>query len=485
MAGVARHGLTYAVGIMLNKGIAFLMLPVYTRFLSPADYGVLALVEMTLDVISILAGAQLALGMFRYYHKTEDAHERHAVVSTTLVALAVSYAFIGACAFAAAGPLSTLVFGDARHAPLLRIASMSLAFQSLLIVPLSFARLTDRSTLFVATNAVKLVLSLSLNILFLVYYEMGVRGIFLSTLIANVITGTGLLVWTLRTVGLRYSPAATRDLLRYGVPMIGTQLATFVATFGDRYFLQATGDEAVVGLYNLSYQFGFLLFMLGYAPFEMIWVPKRFEIAKRADRDVVLAQGFRYANLLLLPAAAALTLFVRDVLQLMSTPPFHPAADIVPVILIAYVLLAWVGMQDIGILVRERTSLLTLVNWVAALVALAGYALLIPRWLGFGAAVATVLSFAVRYVLTYAISQHLWPVRYDWGPVVRLTALTVVAGIAGYLVPADSLTLSIAAHSAIFVAYLAAGWTLGGLTAEDKSRARMLLAGGLARLRSA
>src|SRR5688500_15807481 len=76
MTGVGRQTLIYGLGLILGKGVGLLMLPVYTRFLTPADYGVLELVEMTLELISIAAGAQLALGIFRYYHKAQTEQEK-------------------------------------------------------------------------------------------------------------------------------------------------------------------------------------------------------------------------------------------------------------------------------------------------------------------------------------------------------------------------------------------------------------------------
>src|SRR5207245_2004604 len=81
---------------------------------------------------------------------------------------------------------------------------------------------------------------------------------------------------------------------------------------------------------------------------------------------------------------------------------------------------SWTVMHNIGMQVQERTEYYTLANWVGALVALAGYALLIPRLLGLGAALATVASFGVREWMVYALSQRLWPVHYRWTPVIRL-----------------------------------------------------------------
>jgi O-antigen/teichoic acid export membrane protein len=285
LARLGRHSLIYGAGTVLRKALSFVMLPVYTRFLTPGDYGVMELIEMTLDVISIVAGAQIALGIFRYYHKATTDEERKQVVSTALILLIVGYGVVGLGSFACAPLLSRLVFRTAEYAPLVRIAALSVALQSMIVAPLAYVRVRERSHIFVTTNLAKLIIAVLGNLVFVVHYRMGVRGVLTSGLIANVIIAAALTGGMVREVGLRFSRAATRSLLRYGVPMIGTQLATFIATFGDRYFLQAASNVTAVGLYTLAYQFGFVLASLGYMPFEAVWEPARFEIAKRPDRD--------------------------------------------------------------------------------------------------------------------------------------------------------------------------------------------------------
>lgn len=470
MGRVGRHTLVYGAGILMSKALSFLMLPVYTRYLTPADYGVVGLIEITLDVIAIMGGSQLVAGIYRFYHKADRERRRREVVATALVALGVSYMTVATLAFAAAPLLSRLVFGSGVHTGLVRLAAVSLGFQALLLVPLAYARVRDRSVLFVGVNAAKLVLAALLNVLFIVVLRMGPAGVFASSAITSAVVGTAMTVWLVRRVGMHPTRAAARDLVRYGLPLVATQFATFAATFGDRFFLEKTAGTAEVGIYNLAYQFGFLLAVVGFLPFDQVWGPKRFEIASRPDRDSLLARGFIYANVLLLTTAVGIVLFVEPVLGVMSDPAFHGAAALVPVILIAYVLQSWAKAQDIGILVSERTSFITIANWSAALMALAGYALLVPRFHGWGAAWATVVAFALRYVLTYRFSQAIWPVAYRWEPVLRLLGLAVAVSAAALLLPDMALLPGLAARFALLALYAAALWYLGVVTPGERDR---------------
>lgn len=463
----------YALGLLLSKVVSFVMLPVYTHYLTPGDYGVMELIDMTLDIIAMIAGGGMAAGIFRYFHKAESEREQLSVVSTALQMLASSYFVVATIAFAVAPALSKLVFGSASYGPLVRIGAGTLAFQSLVAVSLAYIRVRNRSIAFVMANLAKLLLALSLNIYFVVFLKLGARGVLTSTLIATAVVGTTLAIIVVREIGFAWSMQATRNLLRYGIPLIGTQFATFIATFGDRYFLQHASNVTAVGLYTLAYQFGFILSTLGYTPLEMVWVPARFGVAKRADRDETFARTFVYLNVWFLSVAVGMALFITDFLHVMTAPAFHPAATLVPIILIAYVFQGWATIQDVGIHVKERTEFITIANWLSAATAIIGYAVLIPRFLAFGAALATVSAFAVRWGATYYFSQRLWRVGYRWSPVARQVGIGVTVCVVSLIMPpASSFLTSVMRHTVLFLIYLIGLWHLGVLTAAERSRLR-------------
>lgn len=485
LTGVARHSLVYAVGMIIGRAVSFLMLPIYTRFLTPADYGVMALVEMTLDFISIVAGARLALGLFRYYHKEETPEGRNDIISTSFLLIGIMYTLVGGAAFFAAAPLSQMMFGSGEHTILFRVAAVNVALGALSIIPFSLARVQDRSLLFVGMNLFRLVLQVAFVLLFLVVMRLGVLGVFLATLVANLTVGGVMTVWLFRRVRLSWTGGAARDLLRYGVPLMATQVATFATTFSDRFFLQAWADEAAVGLYNLAYQFGFIMVMLGYGPIEQIWGPKRFAIVKQSDADAVLSRGFLLINIVLISVAVAIALFVKDLLRVMATEEFHSAYRVVPIILLAYVFSSWSSIQDIGILVREKTRYIAIANFVVAAVAILGYFLFIPRFFEWGAAGVTLVAFALQFALVYWFSQRLWRVQYRWRPVLVLMGWAATITIAGILLPEMPIVSSILVRSVLGLVFLGGLWLLPILGAEDRQAGMMLVVNLRERMRGA
>jgi O-antigen/teichoic acid export membrane protein len=467
-ARVGRQAALYGLGIILGKALSFVALPIYTRLLTPADYGVIQLIEMTFDMLTILAGSRLAVGVFRFYHKADNNVDRRAVLTTALILLFTTFSIIAVAAWIAAPSLSRLIFRSDEFTGVIRIASLSFPWDGILGVPLAYLRLRDRAGAFVGIGLIKSLMQLVGVFILLAHFDMGVRGVFLSTLIANTLVGTALVTLLLRETGLRFSRQAGRDLFRFGMPLVVTQVATFFTTFGDRYFLQASQNETQVGIYALAYTFGFLLFTIGYTPFSSVWDPIRFEIATREDRDPIFNRAFIHMNVLLFTAATGIGVFAGDLLRLMSDPAFWPAVPLVPIILVAYILQGWAGFQEIGILVREQTRYVTIANWAAALVALVGYATLIPRYGGWGAAWTTAAAFALRAGLIYRFSQQLWPLHYTWTPIIRLFLLSALTVGTARALPELPLGPSILVGFLLMSGYLAGVWLLDIIPVEER-----------------
>jgi O-antigen/teichoic acid export membrane protein len=457
----------FAALTLLSKGVSFFMLPLYSRYLGTAGYGVIELIENALDVLQIVAGSRLLGGVFRFYYKTDDQTMRRRVVSTAILTIYAGYACAALIAFVFAPQLAEFI-GDVKYTGLARLASANLAVVALYFVPPVFLRLTGRFVTLVRMNLIRLPLQVTMNILFLVYFHMGPAAIFLSTLICNIVIGGAMTVMVFREVGFGYDKNVAKDLYRYGAPLIVTQFATFILTYGDRPFLRVVANLSSVGLYTMAYSFAFLLAYVAQTPFDLVWEPKKFEIAKRADRDSIYARVFVYQNVTLLTLAVGMSLFVHGVLRIMATPDFYPAANVVPILLIAMIFQAWTASQDVGIGVSEKTKYIAIANWTSAGVVLIAYAILIPRYAGWGAAIATAIAYAVRYGLTYYFSQRLWPIRYNWQPVLRLAALAVVTVIVSVVVPAHSPVTALAARVAEFASFLALAWWLPILSADDK-----------------
>lgn len=471
---VARHTLVYGAGVMLGSLASFLMLPVYTRYLTPRDYGVLELLGMTIDVIGMIAGLGLAAAVFKFHSEARDDDERRVLLSTATLgtlALALVTSLLG---MALAGPLARLVFGGAGDPRYFRVFFLIYFFQAAISPAFLLLRAKERSGWFVLVNLAKLILSLALNIYFVVVRRMGVDGVLWSTALVNGVLAAALVAWTLRSVGISFSLSRFRAMARFGAPLVVVSLSSFVLTFSDRYFLNWFASTAAVGVYALAYRFTFALSTLTVVPFGQIWEPRRFEVARRADAGDVYRRMFLYYSMALVGGATLMTAVIHPVLAVMVAPAFRGAARVVPLILAATILQQWAAYACVGLYLRSRTGLLAWTSLASVAATLVLNAVLIPRWGITGAALATLGAYLLRFALTYAFSQAWYPIRYPWGRVSVLGLTFLAVWTVRAMVEPRSLEMSIAFGAILCAATIVV--YLQVLTAAERAVIRELIA---------
>jgi O-antigen/teichoic acid export membrane protein len=434
----------YAAGIIVGKLASFIMLPVYTRYLTPADYGVLELLSMTIDVIGMIAGVGIGSAVFKFYADAEDAPAKDRVVSTAGVSAVVLAALTAALGLLFAPLLTRLVIGEGTDPLYMRIFFLTYLFQSCEHVPMMLLRAQQQAVRVVTCNVVRLVLNLSLSILFVVHFQMGVLGVLLSGLITGAVMAAALSVYLVRSVGVGFSVDRFRAMVRFGSPMVLWMLGSFVLVFSDRFFLNHYVGTAEVGIYSLAYKFAFMLSALAFSPFDLVWDPHRYEVAKRSDAKEVYARVFLYMNVAVGLGALGISLFVKDFLSLMSDPAFVPAYRIVPLLLLAQTFSHAVSYCTLGLFVTSNTRALGRIAFLAVVSTLALNFLLVSQFGIVGATWATVIAYALRFFWTYRSAQRYYPIRYGWGAIGRLYAIFGVAVALRWAVQPEHLPGSLA-----------------------------------------
>jgi O-antigen/teichoic acid export membrane protein len=438
---VGRHTLVYGVGVVASKLVSFIMLPVYTRFLTTADYGVIELLGTTIDIIGMIGGIGLAAGVFKHYAELKGKGERNELISTaTLGSTGIS--ILITCLGLIASPLLTkLLFGDNLSPLYFRLFFLIYFFQNLGNLSLIFVQAEERSGLFVALNVAKLFATLALTIWLVVALRWGIRGVLVANLCATAAFSTGLVIYTLRRVGFQFSHSQFVLLSRFGAPVALWTIGSFILTFSDRYFLNHYSGASAVGVYSLAYKFSFLLTAFAVAPFNQIWEPRRFVIAHQPDAAEIYRRMFIYLNLALFIGSIVIALFVKDFLTVLVAPAFLPAYRVIPLLLVTTIIQQWTGYANLGLYLKNSTYLYGASAVIGVIAALVLNMLLIPRYGMFGAAWATVGAYFIRFIPVYMLSQAKYHVTYAWGKVSELALL--FAGVLLVRYVADSFPLPI------------------------------------------
>ena len=408
-----KHTSIYTFGNLTSKAVGLLLIPVYTHYLKPREYGIIDILDLTIILIGVVVSMGLGSSLFRYYLAAETEEGRHEVVGSALLFSMISAGVVAIPILLGSRGISQLLFRTPGYASYLQLAMLSFWIGMIAETCRNYIRARQQSAFFVATLLIQLVISVGLNIYFIVFRHLGVMGFLLSSLIVSVLASGALLVHTLAETGFRVSIPTTRRMLIYGAPFIFSGLGSFVLNFADRYFLNAYANLTEVGIYALGYKFGFLISMLASAPFLQMWDAQVFVVQKEPNAKAVYARMFEYFAALILFGVLILSVFIKDVLRVMAAPEYFAAHHVVPIIALAYVFNGWGQYFRLGMLLTNRTRSIGVIMVGTGAVTLALYVIFIRAFHGMGAAVATLLSFALMMVWTYIVSQRLYPVPFN------------------------------------------------------------------------
>ena len=447
------HTGIYTLGNIMRQMVSFIMLPIYTRCLTPADYGVIELLSMIIDFFAIFLGLRIGEAIFRFYTQYEDKREKDEVISTALIMVGLLNMAGIMLIIIGAGPLSKIVFGSGEYVRYVVLFAFTLLFQSFIEIPMLFIRAQQKPWLFVGFSLMKLVLQLSLNIYFVVIMQLRVEGVIYSALISGGVMSLVMLGYTFSHIGMRFARAKAGKLVNFSLPLMMASLLSFYLVFGDRYFLRVFASLDDVGIYSLGYKFGFLLMFFTWQPFANIWDTQKYEVYRQDNARQAYQKIFFVISFAMILFSLGVSVFIKDLLRIMSDPAFVSAYKVVPVILAAYMVQGWTSFCNLGILLKGKTLYITKATGISVAVMTVGYLGLIPLFGAMGAAWATLIGFLARFFLVNRWASGLYDMRLSWNGTLRCALLALATFFLSLFAPAN-LVYSIGYHALLMVAFI-------------------------------
>lgn len=452
LKNIVKHTSVYSLGTILSKVVSFIMIPIYTRYLSTSDYGVLELITLVASVFSLVLSLRLTSGMLRYYYEYTDELDRNRLVSTILISVTLLAILTVVFISQYTELLSRLVIGSMDYADFFVAVLISMGFEMSSTISLTYLRILEKSVFFITISLLQLAIGFAFNIYFIVFLDFGVLGILYSMVIANGIACLILSAYTFRKVKLHFNFPMLKKVTLFSIPMILAGILIFILNMGDRFLLSRLGDLGEVGIYALGYKFGMLLGLFFGSPFLTMWAPKRLEIYQRnTNSDEFYSRILLYFILVLSFGGLLISLGIRDLLMLLATPEFLPAYRVVPFVILGYAFYNLYYIFDFGFYVHKKIYWYSIINATAVVINIGLNLIMIPKYGALGAAIVTAISFCVCPVFAYLVSQKYHPIRYDFTRVAQVIGFTLIFYLLGNSISIDSIYVSISVRL-LFVA---------------------------------
>ncbi len=433
---LATTGAAYTAASVISKLIAVALLPLYTRYLTPADYGAAEVFFAAVVAASIVIRFGVIEAVLRFYYKSGE--EPREVVATSFAALFWLGTVAALVALPFAEPISEALV-DRPAADLARISIAGLWVLTLHEYLLTLFRLEERARAFFTVTIANVLAAIGLTVFLVVGEGEGARGLLLGSYVSGAAFVLGLIVVHRRSLSLLVDRALLRRMLRFGLPTMPAELSLYALNFVDRIIIVRTVGLAEAGLYSLAVKFsqGVNVLVRG---FQLAWPPLAYSIrdddeARRAYAVVVtwFLAGCSFV-------VVGMWLFARWIARALAAPEFFDSFEAVGLISTAVTLYA-LYMVQVVILGRTGRTEFNLPATLAALAVNVALNLVLVPPLGIaGAGIALVASYLVVVGLMYGFTQRLFPVPYEWARLARIVLVSAVLVAAGeLLLPTDGL----------------------------------------------
>ncbi len=416
--------LVFGVGDAITRVAALLLLPIYTHILTPSDYGKLAIVTLVSTIVTLVLDSGQRSAFFKFYFSNESPQARRRLTGTVFIYLLVSAALILSLLFLFFERAAFSTFKDANLPPLIRIALIGAFFDIGSVIPFSTFRAEQRAAQYAALSLLRFFISVILNLLAVVFFRWGVIGVVYANLITSVLFFVICFAMTVRVMDWTLDLNLLKQLLYFGLPLVPANLAGWALTFSDRFFLQKYADLSQVGIYAVGYSMAGIIAMLtGW--FNTAYAPYCFSISSQPNVKVVYARVMTYSITLFTFVGLALAIFAREALLLLTSPAYYSAASIVPLIVLANLFFEINYIISFGLDLTGKTGYYLFIMGAGAIFnLLLNFALIKPFGM-MGAAVATLLSYALLPVIEYFIVRNLYPVPYEWRRLLKLAVVSM------------------------------------------------------------
>ncbi|MGN6870493.1 MAG: lipopolysaccharide biosynthesis protein [Solirubrobacteraceae bacterium] len=414
----------YQVADVVSKFIAVLLLPVYTRYISPAGYGVVELLANGVILISILVRFGMIESFLRFYFSDDDQDRRDALARRSVGFLLVTTTAVSVALAAAAWPLSKLVLGY-HDVTTFRIAVLGLWTFTNLEMAYALLRVEERLRVYAIASLINVALTIVSSVVLVVVLGKGARGLLLGNYGASTFVLLGLW-WTMRDrlLTARRSAEAHGVLLRFGLPTVPAEASVYALSIIDRYYIFHHRSPALAGLYSIAVKLaGAVAFIV--RAFQYAWPPLAYSV--RDDAQAARLYGLVTTYYLLVSGlvVAGLALLGRWVLRLLAAPSFFGAYRALP-----WVALGWAlyGLWVVFLVVAGRAKVTTR-NFPAALAGLVANVVLllvlVPGLGIAGAGVALCGAYVVMIAVMHLLTRRAFAAAFEWR---RLAQLAVVMG---------------------------------------------------------
>ncbi len=414
MSKLLENSILYTLVSVLQKAINLFLLPVYTRLLTPYDYGVIGVINSIIRLLSHIYSLAIPAAIRRFYSKYMDDKERVRGLWGTGLSIVILFSLF-----------MTIILGVFNRS-LLHPFLKGMPFYPFMVLGLIIVMFDPIYNLYQSSlqakqiggrysfnNLLFFVTKLFLIVLLVILFRLSSTGVLLAAAITSLIFAIYSFIAFLPDINIKIRGEHIKELLKYSLPLVPHSLSGWTISMIDRMFLNGLRSTEEVGVYSVGFQFGNIMNIMTTAVNQAYipWFFEQYQLGEAGRKEIVstskaLIYIYSYIGIVL-------SLFTQDVLRIMVPETFYEGWKVVPFLTFSYV---FNGMYFTycNTLFLEKTVIIPFVTFSSAITNIILNISLIPKYGIIGAAIASLVANIVSSIITLIVAERIASIRFSW-----------------------------------------------------------------------
>ena len=425
-----KQSMIYGVGTILVRAVSFVLLPLYTVFFTTAEAGYVYLLFTFIAFAQVFYNHGMDSAFLKFISQNDE--DQRSVLNTSLIILLFSsglFSFI-LCYFASS--ISSIYLGLVEPFWII-LCSIILFIDVISSRIMAYLRVIDRPIYFSIISVLSVVVTIFANIYFITNLNLGIVGVLYGTLAGSL--ARFMLVLPLLLTGLNiklYKFDLYKRMFRFGIPFFPAALFFMIMEMADRYLLLQLADIETVGIYSIGYKMGSVIMFL-ITGFNLAWQPLFHKEQQNKNRLEIFSTISTQFLAFMILVGGIISIWLPLIVQIpigngntLIGESFWGSLQIIPVVMLSYIFYAAYILQMPSLYDGKNQKWSPLLRGLGAAINILLNLLLIPKYGGMGAAIATLLAYSIMFFTLFILNRKWLPISFNYGRIFILLGICII-----------------------------------------------------------
>ena len=416
MGHLLKNTIIYSLGRILPQAVNFILLPIYSEYLSPSQYGIIESMIVFSTILTIIFSFATERSMFRIYYDYKKKDDKKKFIGNTTILIAISATFFLGLIFLLHKPISK-IYSEVPFNPYFIYAILTAYATTFAYIPQTLFQVKEKAFAFFIISIIAFLLEILLTIYFVIIIKEEALGLLKAKLIANVLMLPLYLYIIKQESSFQLDRAIIKNIFLFSLPMMPILLTSWVMNMSNRVFIENYFTLREVGIFSMASKLSSVATILLGALFTA-YNPMFYRLAD--DENQFIAKNkIQELNKLLIGAifmvSFVVVLFSKEVVFILNSR-YQEAVLYIPILVLANAINYLAGIYSLMIYQNKKSGIIMYIYIIGAIFSVIFNYVLVPQFGALGASWVNVIASLVILLLSiyYAKKNYYIPLQYTY-----------------------------------------------------------------------